>query len=178
MTNRDAIPRLETDRLLLRGHRRDDHAESAAMWADPQVVRHISGTPFSPEESWSRLLRYAGHWALQGFGYWVVEARDDGRFIGEVGLSDFKRDIRPPLDGRPEAGWVLKTAEHGHGFATEAVTRILAWADERLASPETVCIVDPEHAASIAVARKVGFRDEAMGSYEGQPTLIMSRPRP
>ena len=168
-------PRLESDRLVLRGHRREDFAESAAMWADPEVVRHISGRPSSAEESWSRLLGYAGLWSLLGFGYWVAEAKADGRFVGEVGFADFRRDTTPPLGGRPEAGWVLKSAEHGKGFGTEAVTCIHAWADRAFAGKGTVCILDPEHRASIALARKVGYAEEALGRYKGEPTLVMAR---
>ena len=37
------VPILETERLRLRGHRVDDFAASAAMWADPIVTRYIGG---------------------------------------------------------------------------------------------------------------------------------------
>src|SRR3954471_2867828 len=62
----------------MRGHALADLAGSAAMWADPAVVRHITGKPSTPEESWSRLLRYGGLWTLLGFGYWLVEEREVG----------------------------------------------------------------------------------------------------
>lgn len=172
-----AAPLLETERLILRDHRASDFAQSAAMWADMDVVRHIGGAPSTAEASWTRLLRYAGHWALLGFGYWVVEAKADGRFVGEVGFADYRREIEPPLGARPEAGWVLKSSEHGVGFATEAVARIVRWADEALAADETVCIFDPAHDASIAVARKVGYGREGVARYRGEPTLVMARPR-
>ena len=125
------------------------------MWADPQVVAHISGTPSTPEQSWSRLLRYAGHWQHLGFGYWVVEAKVDGAFIGEVGFADYHRDTTPGITGLPEAGWALKTAVHGKGYATEAVSAMLDWADRKLDAEQTVCLLDPTYSASINVARKV-----------------------
>ena len=93
-------PILETERLKLRGHRLDDFVHCAAMWADPIVTKHIGGRPFTEEESWTRLLRYVGHWALLGFGYWVVEEKITGSFIGEAGFADYKRDIDPPLQRR------------------------------------------------------------------------------
>jgi RimJ/RimL family protein N-acetyltransferase len=62
------VPVLETERLRLRGHRLDDFAACAAMWANPIVTRHF-GQTLSGEESWNRVLRYVGHWALLGFGY-------------------------------------------------------------------------------------------------------------
>ncbi len=146
------------------------------MWADSAVVRHISGKPFTQEESWSRLLRYAGHWVLLGFGYWAVETKDTGRFVGEVGFADYQRDMDPPQRGLPEAGWVIKTSQHGQGYATEALTCIVAWADRHIPCDRTFCIIDPQHAASIKVGRKAGYGQDVMGSYRGQPTLVLTRP--
>ena len=96
-------PPIETPRLSLRGHTIEDFADSAAMWGDPNVTRFIGGRPFSEEEVWSRLLRYAGHWALKGFGYWVVRERSSGRFVGEVaGLTTVGNHaaIIPTITGR------------------------------------------------------------------------------
>ncbi len=87
---------IETARLALRRHRRDDLEACAAMWGDPIVTRHIGGKPFSVEEVWARLLRYAGHWSLMGFGYWVIEEKSSGRFVGEVGFSAGARRISAP----------------------------------------------------------------------------------
>jgi hypothetical protein len=76
------VPVLETERLRMRGHRIDDFPHSAAMWADPNVTRHIRESPCTQEESWTRFLRYAGHWALLGFGYWLVEEKQTSQFLG------------------------------------------------------------------------------------------------
>ncbi|CAB3703825.1 hypothetical protein LMG27174_03823 [Paraburkholderia rhynchosiae] len=54
-------PILTTNRLALRPHTRDDFLESYTMWSDPEVIRYIGGKPFTREEVWARLLRYAGH---------------------------------------------------------------------------------------------------------------------
>lgn len=171
----DQAPRLETDRLILRAHRETDFPDSAAMWADPNVVRYINAAPSTEEDSWARFLRYRGHWALVGYGYWVVEARADARFVGEVGFADYKRDMDPPLGGVPEAGWVLRHAEAGQGFATEAARCLVEWSDRILHAPKTTCIFDPEHAASIAVARKVGYGGDSHAVYRGGPTLVLAR---
>jgi RimJ/RimL family protein N-acetyltransferase len=77
------VPVIETERLRLRGHRLEDFAEIAAMWADPVVTRYIGGKPLTEEDVWARLLRYVGHWAWMGFGYWVVEGKGSGDFAGE-----------------------------------------------------------------------------------------------
>src|SRR5579864_5518349 len=89
------VPVLETERLRLRGHRLEDFVQSAAMWGDPKVTQYIGGKPLTEEECWTRLLRYAGHWSLLGFGYWVAEEKASGNFVGEVGFADYKRDLQP-----------------------------------------------------------------------------------
>jgi RimJ/RimL family protein N-acetyltransferase len=89
------IPTLESSRLILRGPTLDDFAASLAMWSDPAVVRYFGRPPFGEEEVWARLLRYVGHWALLGFGYWVVVEKASGRFVGEVGFADLRREIEP-----------------------------------------------------------------------------------
>src|SRR5437868_14514943 len=107
------VPILETERLRLRGHRDEDLANCAALWADPVVVRHTVGKPLTEEESWRRLLTYVGHWAVIGYGYWVVEEKASGTFVGEIGFADYKRDLEPSLKDVPEIGWVLASQAHG-----------------------------------------------------------------
>ena len=84
-------PVLQTARLKLRGHRIEDISALAAMWADPTVTQYIGGTPATSEESWTRLLRYIGHWTLMGFGYWAIEQKETARYIGEAGFADHRR---------------------------------------------------------------------------------------
>ena len=165
---------LDTDRLLLRRHRREDFDECAAMWADPVVTRHIGGRPFTVEEVWTKLLRYVGHWSVLGFGYWAVRERATGRFVGEVGFADFKRDMMPSIAGVPEAGWVLSPWSHGQGFATEAVQGALGWLDAR-GQARSVCIIDPTNAPSLRVAQKCGYDERERAHYKGQPTILFER---
>jgi len=170
-----AVPVIETARLRLRGHRAADFADCAAMWADPTVVRHIGGRPFSAEETWGKMLRYAGLWSLLGYGYWAIEERASDRYVGEAGFADFRREIEPSFDGMPEAGWVLASWSHGQGFATEAVRAALAWGDRHFGARPTACIIVPEHAASIRVAQKCGYREFVQATYKGHATVMFRR---
>lgn len=170
------VPVLETERLKLRGHRLDDFPASAAMWADPVVTRHIGGQPLSEEGTWTKFLRYVGHWALLGFGYWVVEEKATGRFVGEIGFADYKRNIEPALTV-PEIGWILMSQSHGKGYATEAVRAALAWGDVHFRS-STACIINLENHASIRVAEKCGYREFQRTQYNGHPTSMFLRAVP
>ena len=172
----NAIPSIETKRLIFRGHRFEDFEECAALWADPQITRFIGGKPFTREEVWTKLLRYLGHWSLMGFGHWVVAEKSSGRFVGEVGFADFKREIHPSIEGEPESGWVLARWAHGRGFATEAVRAALAWADAHFSSRRTVCLISPDNVASIRVANKCGYQEFARTTYKEQPAILFERP--
>jgi RimJ/RimL family protein N-acetyltransferase len=169
------ISPIETKRLILRGHTLQDFDTLYAMWSEPAVYRHIIGRPSTREEAWSRLLRYCGHWSLLGYGYWVVEERATGDYVGEMGFADYHRDIDPPLEGRPELGWALKTAVHGKGYATEALRAITAWGDAHFAGKETSAMIAPENTASMRVAEIIGFVKKLETTYKGAPTHIFYR---
>jgi len=170
------IPEIETPRLKLRGHRAGDFDACFDMWADPDVTRFIGGRPFSHEETWGRLLRYIGHWQVLGYGYWLVEDKATGAFLGELGFADMKREIDPPLEGMPEIGWALAAVVHGKGVASEAVKAAVAWGDAHFGpGVRTCCIIAPENTASIRVAEKCGYREFARTTYKGGPTLLFRR---
>lgn len=170
-------PVIETDRLRLRPHRISDFPHAAGMWGDPEVTRFLGGRAFSKEEVWARLLRYVGHWCWLGYGYWALEEKASGKFVGEAGFADFQREVDPPMEGIPDLGWILAQPVHGRGYATEAAQAILAWGDRHLSFPRILCLVHPENQASLRVADKCGFRDAHLGSYKGSPTVILSRQR-
>jgi RimJ/RimL family protein N-acetyltransferase len=169
------VPVLETDRLVLRAHRPADFADCAAMWGDPAVTRFIGGRPFSGEEVWARMLRYAGHWQWMGYGFWAVEEKASGDFIGDLGFANLKRDLDPSLSGAPELGWALATRAQGKGYATEALLAVIAWGDVRFEGARTVCMIHPDNAPSMRVAQKCGYREFWRTEYRGNPAVLMER---
>ena len=145
---------------------------------DPRVTEHIGGTPSTRGQSWSRLLAVIGHWTAYPFGSFVVEETSTGAFVGEVGLSHYKRDITPPVDAFPEAGWVLAPAMHGRGYATEALRALLAWADGTIDAPRIVALItETSTVASLRVAAKSGFREYARTTFNGKPVIMFERLR-
>jgi RimJ/RimL family protein N-acetyltransferase len=169
------VPIIETERLRLRGHELRDFEASAAMWGDPDVARFIGGRPSTREETWARYLRYVGFWPVLGFGYWVIESKTDGRFLGEIGFADMKRELTPSFEGLHEHGWALITAAQGKGIASEAVAATLAWGERTFPRFEPVCMISPENAASIRLAEKFGYREFARTEYKGAPTVLFRR---
>jgi RimJ/RimL family protein N-acetyltransferase len=170
-----AAPILETARLILRPYRPEDLTVQAEILADPGVQRYLGGTPLSREESWRRMLLAPGLWAMLGYGYWAVERREDGVMIGQMGFADFKRDMKPSIEGLPEMGWIFAPAAQGRGYCTEAVRAALAWADDRLRSDRIVAIISPENAASIRIAQRCGFDRQEDATYRDERILLFTR---
>ena len=171
------VPTLTTARLTLSPPRLSDFEDSRAMWADPLVVKHVGGRAFTEDESWTRLMRARGLWEVLGFGYWAVRETATGRYVGEVGFADLRRELEPSLFGLPEMGWVLAAWSHGQGFGTEAVGAGLDWIDQALAPEVVPCIIDVENVASLALATKMGFVIKAHATYKGSPIVVMERRR-
>ncbi len=175
------VPTIETDRLRLRGHRMADARACAAMWGDPAVVQHILGPVAVPSPAaahaaaWRRLLVYAGLWVQLGYGYWAIEERATGAFVGEAGIADFGREVPLVPPGEPEFGWVLATASHGRGYAREAMRAIMAWIDRNLDAPRTFCAIDAANAPSLRLARHLGF--EPFAEYDTDTSRAFARPR-
>jgi RimJ/RimL family protein N-acetyltransferase len=160
------VPQIYTERLCLRAHCEADHAPAVTIWQHPDVYRFITGSALSSQDVWMRLLRYSGLWDYLGYGYWALEERASGRYIGQLGFADFKRGL-VGFDGRyPEAGWVIHPDTAGQGYATEAMRAACAWLDEQGNWPRSFCIISPENQQSLRVADKLGYRyimDVALG---------------
>jgi RimJ/RimL family protein N-acetyltransferase len=113
---------------------------------------------------------------MLGYGYWAATEKTSGRYIGDVGLADFKREIEPSIKGVPEIGWVLARWSHGRGYATEAAQAALRWLEGALGPQRTVCIIDVENSASLRVADKCGYREFARTQYKSSAVVMLERP--
>ncbi|HUJ03109.1 MAG TPA: GNAT family N-acetyltransferase [Rhizomicrobium sp.] len=144
------IPRLETERLILREWRNEDFEPLAEFLADPDVMRYLGGKALTREEAWRNLCRSIGHWYLRGFGVWAVERKEDGALIGRIGL------IYP--EGWPglEVGWTLGKPYWGMGYATEAARASMTYGFLTQPVARLISVIDPDNRASQGVATRIG----------------------
>lgn len=170
-------PTIETERLILRAHKRGDFETFARYLTEPDVIRYTTGDPVSEEEAWAKFLRGPGMWALIGYGFWAVEEKETGQFLGEVGFGDFKRNMAPEVGHFPEAGWVLGSQAQGKGYGSEAVGAFLAWGDENFVAHKTRCVILPKNKRSIRLAQNFGYREIGRANYYKKEVILFERPR-
>jgi RimJ/RimL family protein N-acetyltransferase len=166
-----SIPRIATDRLVLRGFEDDDFEPYAAMMADPQVTRFLGdGRPLARTDAWRQLALILGHWSLRGFGLWAVEERTSGALVGRVGC--FEPEGWPGF----EVGYVLARPFWGRGYATEAGGAALRYAREILGRDRIISLIHPANDASIRVAERLGAVADGMVDLSGHPTRVYAYP--
>lgn len=167
---------IETDRLILRQHTRDDFPAYHAMNVDPRVIQYVAaGKPMTEEESWNRLMRNAGFWPILGYGLFAVVEKASGRFVGLNGLANFNRGLGEDFDPFPEAAWSSSGETHGKGYATEAALASHDWFHTTFGPQRTVCIIDSENAPSLRLSEKIGYRAYGEAVYKDKRVIKFER---
>jgi len=149
-----AIPTLETERLRLREIRESDFEAEAAFFAS-EDSRFVGG-PKQPHQTWRNLAMMAGHWLFRGYGFWGVEEKSTGTYLGRVGLW-FPHGWK-----EREIGWTLMPDARGHGYATDAALAARAHAYDILGWGTAISQIAPGNEASRAVALRLGARFESI----------------
>ncbi len=146
---------IETDRLLLREFRLEDHPAIHAYASDREVTLHTSWGPndfettrtvlrlwLSEQEQWPRNSIPLG-----------IELRSEGNLIGSTGFSSIE-------EGTGVFGFVLHKHYWGFGIATEAAQAVVRFGFEQLGLHRVVAECFVEQVASARIFEKLGMRRE------------------
>lgn len=101
-----------------------------------------------------------------GFGHYVVAAKENGVSLGLCGL--FHRDF---LD-TPDLGFAFLEQFAGNGYATEASTAVLSLARDVLQMPTVLAMTDRANDRSAKVLDKLGFRFDRDFLVPGEETPL------
>ncbi|GGU87118.1 N-acetyltransferase [Streptomyces albospinus] len=164
---------LRTDRLTLRRWRDSDLEPWAAMNADPEVREHL-GDLLTREQSDACVALFQAEFDQRGYGWWAVEVRSTGEFIGFAGLDQV--DDGMPFTG-VEIGWRLARSAWGQGYATEAALTVLAYGFDTLELPEILAVTTATNFRSQAVMRRIGMTRDPDGDFD-DPTAPEGPLRP
>ena len=170
---RTSPPEIETPRLRLREFRVTDLDDYAAAVGDPEVMKHIGdGVPMSRQDAWRSMAFLSGHWNLRGFGLWAIEEKATGRVLGRVGY------FLPEGWPSEEIGWLLRRDAWGRGYATEAALAVLAHGRTMLGLDQVIAIIQPENAASIRLALRLGGSLDRRIELHGRQADVYTIPLP
>jgi RimJ/RimL family protein N-acetyltransferase len=156
------VAEIGTGRLLLRSWRETDLAPWAAMSADPRVRQYL-GPLLTAEQAAAWALNYQDDIERYGFGFWAVELRASGAFLGLAGLR--AADDESPVPG-VELGWQLARPAWGHGFATEAGRAALDYGFGILGLAEIVAVTMAANVRSQAVMRRIGMTTDPADDFD------------
>ncbi|NQD93684.1 GNAT family N-acetyltransferase [Pseudomonas sp. CrR25] len=148
---------LHTPRLLLRRWRGEDRAAFAALNGDPEVMRHFPAC-LGREESDRLAERIEADFACHGFGFWALERKDNGAFIGFTGLRPVAFDA--PFCPAVEIAWRLARPYWRQGLASEAARAALSCGFGPLGLEQIVSFTAVENLASQGVMRAIGMQHE------------------
>jgi RimJ/RimL family protein N-acetyltransferase len=142
---------LETERLILR---RIDAARDFDAWAkamaDERTVRFLGVKPMDRALAWRNMAAIIGHWEIRGYGFFSVESKATGEWIGRVGPWN------PEGWPEPEIGWTISPDHWGKGYATEAAKASLRYAFDVLGWKRVIHVILTGNERSIAVAERLG----------------------
>jgi aminoglycoside 6'-N-acetyltransferase len=146
--------RLVTERLVLRRSRPEDAETISAYRSDPDVHRYQGWERTDPEGVRDEIERMASRapGAPRGWVQLSVDVDGEG-LVGDVGLS--------AVEGEPgviKIGYTIAPAFQRRGYATEAVSVLVAYAFDTLGAEVVRAWADAENVPSIRVAERVGMR--------------------
>lgn len=142
-----AVPRITTDRLILRAPALSDFATYAEIACGPRGCG--LGGPMAHGEAWYDFTSMVGGWLLRGHGLWSIERREDGALLGFVVIGC------EPGDEEHELGFLVTEAAEGQGYAEEAARAAHGFARDTLGLPALISDIVPDNTRSIALARRL-----------------------
>lgn len=163
---------IETSRLILRQWQESDIKPFIQLNQDIDVMRYFPNT-LSPDETIALIEKINNKFAIQGFGWWATELKENHKFIGFIGLNipDFEADFTPCV----EIGWRLAHEYWGQGMAVEGAKKCLEIGFNEFNLNEIVSFTTKDNYRSERVMQKLGMIYDAASDFY-HPKLASEHP--
>ena len=159
-------PELSSARLRLLPLAVDDAELLAPIYADPEVTEYFENRFTEIEGVRHAVKQRLARDVPPGMGTWLIQL--DDTIVGHAHLWT----ARNPA-GIVEIGWTIGKAHWGKGIATEAAQAVVEHGFRRLGLPAIVAVVHRDNAASLRVARKLGFIELGEQEHHKAPHRMM-----
>lgn len=160
----------ESQRLGFRRWKDNDREGFAEMNANPEVMEFFPDM-MTKDESDRLIERFEQHTEEKGFGVWAAERKEDGAFIGFIGL--FEVDFDAGFQGAVEIGWRLDNKYWKRGYAAEGAKACLDYAFGVLGMDEICSFTTILNRPSETVMQRIGMRKA--GEFD-HPNLAKDSP--
>ncbi|MEM8555786.1 MAG: GNAT family N-acetyltransferase [Pseudomonadota bacterium] len=165
-------PTLTTKRLTLRPPQLSDY-EPFNAFAKSDRSKFVGGPIEEISQSWRTFAGVTGHWALRGFGLFVMVDKSSERPVGICG------PYYPIHWPERELGWsIWSPAFEGQGLIQEAALCIRDHVYGDLGWSTLVSYIDPNNKRSIATAKKLGCRLDRTARRPDPEDLVYRHPKP
>jgi 8-oxo-dGTP diphosphatase len=153
---------LRTERFTLRALKPADAEALHRLVNDWEVVRMLARLPFPyPRSLADEFIASTRRQLLERSGFHLAIAAQDGVQDVLLGVAGLRLDRKQPRVG--SLGYWVGRPYWGHGVATEAAGRLARWAMANLDLDRLTASADRENPASMAVLRRIGFREQGEG---------------
>lgn len=145
--------------LILRRFRDSDAETFASYRSDPAVARYQSwDTPFpvGAARAFVREMSVADT-AESGWFQYAIELRSDGGLVGDIGVNLHENRMQA------EIGFTLAAVHQGHGYAAEAVGRVLTQLFTAAGLVRVSAECDARNECSVRLLERLGFCREGCG---------------
>ena len=163
------IPTLETNRLILRGPEPQDYPDFKATFTSYRA--RFMGGPLNAYETWMLYAAEIGHWAIRGYGMWMIHDKDTDATYGMAG------GWKPAKWPEAELAWVIWPDAQGHGYALEATHAARAYFSEN-GWEGAVSYIDAKNLDSIRLAERLGAKKDADAQSIDGNDVVYRHPSP
>lgn len=160
---------VETPRLRLRELTAEDLDFVAEMLGDSEVMRFYPKA-LDRSESLEWIERQRRRYEDHGHGLWLVEDRETGAPVGQVGL--LLQEVEG--DWEPEIGYLVHRPFWRRGYASEAALGVREHAFGVRNEPRVISLIRPENVPSQGVARRLGMAPQREVQFRGFKHLVFA----
>lgn len=163
---------IETDRLILREWKEEDKKPFARMNSDPLIMEFFPRR-LSERDSMRLADRFQSHFDEHQFGFYAVEMKKTGEFMGFAGLQTVDMDV--PFRGGVEIAWRLDYEYWGKGFGTEAAEAAMRHGFGTLKLDEILAYAVHDNDRAIKLMERLGMARDPAGDFN-YPSLPSDHP--
>ena len=155
---------IETERLILRKVNPEKDFEAwAKTMADENTVRYLGTKPMSRNDAWRSMALVMGHWEIRGYGFFSLESKETGEWVGRVG------PWYPEGWPDKEVGWIISPEHLRKGYGAEASRASIKYVFEVLGWKKVIHLIMDGNEASMALARSIG--STLLAEHAGLPGI-------